>query len=64
MPQPLTLKKLKLNGSMKTFTACAAKLLHSYPTHCDPMDCNPAGSSVYGILNLTPKTGFLFITWD
>ena len=22
----------------------------SYPTLCDPMDCNPPGSSVHGIL--------------
>ena len=22
----------------------------SFPTHCDPMDCSPPGSSIYGIL--------------
>ena len=27
-----------------------AKLLQSCLTLCDPMDCNPAGSSVHGIL--------------
>ena len=27
-----------------------AKLLQSYLTLCDPMDCSPAGSSVHGIL--------------
>ena len=27
-----------------------AKLLQSYPTLCDPLDCNPPGSSVHGIL--------------
>ena len=27
-----------------------AKLLQSYPTLCDPMDCSPPGSSVHGIL--------------
>ena len=27
-----------------------AKLLHSCPTLCDPMDYSPPGSSVYGIL--------------
>ena len=27
-----------------------AKLLQSCPTLCDPMDCSPPGSSVYGIL--------------
>ena len=31
--------------------ACVrAKLLQSYLTLCDPMDCSPAGSSVHGIL--------------
>ena len=25
------------------------KSLQSYPTHCDPMDCSPSGSSVRGI---------------
>ena len=28
---------------------CLFKLLQSYPTLCDPMDCNPPGSSVHGI---------------
>ena len=27
-----------------------AKLLQSYPTLCDPMDCSPPGFSVHGIL--------------
>ena len=27
-----------------------AKLLQSYPTLCNPMDCSPSGSSVHGIL--------------
>ena len=27
-----------------------AKSLHSCLTRCDPMDCNPPGSSVHGIL--------------
>ena len=27
-----------------------AKLLQSWPTLCDPMDCSPPGSSVHGIL--------------
>ena len=27
-----------------------AKLLQLCPTPCDPMDCNPPGSSVHGIL--------------
>ena len=31
-------------------TVCACKLLQSCLTLCDPMDCNPPGSSVHGIL--------------
>ena len=27
-----------------------AKSLHSCPTHCDPIDCSPPGSSVHGIV--------------
>ena len=30
--------------------ACMLKLLQSCATLCDPMDCNPLGSSVHGIL--------------
>ena len=29
---------------------CVAKSLQSCPTLCDPMGCNPPGSSVHGIL--------------
>ena len=29
--------------------AAAAKSLQSCPTVCDPIDCSPTGSSVYGI---------------
>ena len=32
------------------WAAVLAKLLQSYPTLCDPMDCSPPGSSVRGIL--------------
>ena len=33
------------------FTAlCVAESLQSCPTLCDPMGCNPPGSSVHGIL--------------
>ena len=28
---------------------CYTKLLQSYPTLCDPMDCSPPASSVHGI---------------
>ena len=39
------------NRAMGVIIACVcAKLLHSCPTPCDPMDCNPPGSSVHGIL--------------
>ena len=34
----------------KLSAAAAAKSLQSCPTLCEPMDCNPPGSSVYGIL--------------
>ena len=33
-----------------TVAAAAAKSLQSYPTLCDPIDGNPAGSPVPGIL--------------
>ena len=29
-----------------------AKLLQLSPTHCNPMDCSPPGSSVHGILQV------------
>ena len=29
----------------------------SYPTFCNPMDCNPPGFSVHGILNLSRSEG-------
>ena len=32
-----------------THTYIYAKSLQSCPTLCDPMDCSPSGSSVYGI---------------
>ena len=35
---------------MLAAAAAAAKLLQSYPTLCDPIDCSPPGSSVPGIL--------------
>ena len=33
-----------------SFTCLPAKLLQSCPTHCEPIDCSPPGSSVHGIL--------------
>ena len=37
--------------SKDTLTMCIlAKLLHSYPTLCDSMDCSPPGSSVHVFL--------------
>ena len=39
------------NGNIGFQNLCMyAKLLQSYPTFCDPMDCNLLGSSVHGIL--------------
>ena len=32
------------------YVPCLLVLLQSSPTLCDPMDCSPPGSSVYGIL--------------
>ena len=37
---------------------------HSVVFEIASMDCSPPGSSVYGILQLTPKTGVLFFTDD
>ena len=38
------------NTGEKNYNLCmCAKLLQSYPTLCDPVDCNPPGSSVHGI---------------
>ena len=40
-----------LHSSPSSPPACMqAKSLQSCPTLCDPMDCNPPGSSVHGIL--------------
>ena len=45
---------LSVDGHLGCFHVLAivvcAKSLQSYPTLCDPMDCNPPGSSVHGIL--------------
>ena len=38
------------NFLVKFCLLCCAKPLQSCPTLCDPMDCSPPGSSVYGIL--------------
>ena len=49
MPQPVMLKKLKLNGSMKTTRSsmlCYAKSLQSCPTLCDPIDGSPTGPTI------------------
>ena len=39
-----------LEGSEYTAAAAAAKLLHSCPTLCNPVDDNPPGLPVPGIL--------------
>ena len=41
---------LNINGKIYTAAAAAAKSLQSYPTLCDPIDGNPPGSPVPGIL--------------
>ena len=53
MPQPVMLKKLKLNGSMKTTRSsmlCCAKSFQSCPTLCDPIDGSPPSSTIPRIL--------------
>ena len=47
-------RKNSLVSYAEKFCACA-KLLQSCPIFCDPMDCNPPGSSVYGILQAILK---------
>ena len=32
------------------FCVCVCLFAQLCPTHCDPMDCSPPGSSVHGIL--------------
>ena len=61
-PHPLSLSFCELVAFSLTLTLlspahrslacmlCCAKLLQSCPTLCDPVDCNPPGSSVLGIL--------------
>ena len=42
-----------------------AKLLQSCPTLCDPINCSPPGSSVYGILQAGLWSGLPFpSSWD
>ena len=36
--------------TIRSLTCIHAQSLQSYPTLCDPMDCNPLGSSIHGIL--------------
>ena len=39
------------NNAIEGIKSCMCdKLLHSYPTLCDPMDCSPLGFSVHGSL--------------
>ena len=46
-----SLEKTKKPKPVELIVVCVcAKLLQSCPTLCDPMDCNPPGSSVHGIL--------------
>ena len=35
-----------------TWMKCEVLVTQSYPTLCDPMDCNPTGSSVHGIFQV------------
>ena len=40
----------KESGKEYTYTCMCAQSLQLCPTFCNPMDCSPPGSSVYGIL--------------
>ena len=44
------LQQLSYPGSPYSTAAAAAKSLQSCPTLCDPIDCNPPGSPIPGIL--------------
>ena len=39
-----------ISRKVEGYACVQAKLLQSYLTPCDPMDCSPPGSSVHGIL--------------
>ena len=43
-------KLILLSTLQYNYAVLCAKLLQSCPTLCNPMDCSPLGSSVYGIL--------------
>ena len=45
-----SLPLMPLGEAWLTYTACACLVAQLCPTHCDPMDCTPPGSSVHGIL--------------
>ena len=49
------LKIMRYIYTMKHAAAAAAKLCHSCPTLCDPIDGSPPGSSVPGILQARMK---------
>ena len=38
------------NAGFMTYHESESVVVQWYPTLCDPMDCSPPGSSVYGIL--------------
>ena len=41
---------VRRRDSQRRYVCVHAKLLQSYLTLCDPMDCSPTGSSVHGVL--------------
>ena len=40
---------LRVSSLVSFKTVCVCMCAQSYPTLCDPMDCNPPGSSVHGV---------------
>ena len=50
LQQAHNLRVLHKKTLVRIHLCVCAKLLQSCPTLCDPVDCNPPGSSVHGIL--------------
>ena len=50
LQQAHNLRVLHKKTLVRIHRCVCAKLLQSCPTLCDPVDCNPPGSSVHGIL--------------
>ena len=51
------MKKEFMKDFLKVSVYVCATSLQSCPTLCNPMDCNPPGSSVHGILQVRILSG-------